>query len=200
MLAVFNLCLRGTPFIYQGQEIGMLNLPMRDPKNSKDCVSWMVGDILKQMHLPGFLRKRILNRLDRDHERSPMQWNHGLSAGFSTSKNTWIEVNENKSYINVDDEENDPTSILNFYKKLIAYHNQSDVLCLGEFKALETKGNVIAWKRILGEKEVTVVLNFGKKQQPLPSFATGKKIALSNYEGGLDNKLRPYAALILEKE
>lgn len=198
MLAVFNLCLRGTPFIYQGQEIGMLNLPMRDPKNSKDCVSWMVGDVLKKMHIPAFLRKRILNRLDRDHERSPMQWNGGVSAGFSTSTDTWIEVNENKSYINVEDEEKDPTSILSFYKKLIAHHNQSEVLCLGAFQALQTKGNVIAWKRILGDKEVTILLNFGKKKQNVPEFVRGKKIVLSNYEGPLGKKLRPYEALILE--
>ena len=198
MLAVFNICLRGTPFIYQGQEIGMLNLPMRDPKNSKDCVSWMVGDILKKKHIPGIWRKRILNRLDRDHERSPMQWNNGVSAGFSTSEDTWIEVNQNKSYINVDTELKDPDSILNFYKKLIAIHSESEVLRLGEFKALETKGNVIAWKRILGNQEIIICLNFGKKSQATPWFAMNKEVVLSNYPDAPGYRLRPFEAVILK--
>ena len=198
-LAVFNLGLRGTGFIFEGQEIGMLNLPMRDPKKSRDCVSWMVGDILKKLHIPGFLRKRILNRVDRDHERAPMQWNSGVSAGFSTSKNTWIEVNANKSYINVEDESKDPDSILNFYRRLIAYRNDSLPLTLGSFTALETDGDVIAWKREYEGKEVIVMLNFGKRKQEIPSFAFGKKIAISNYPDSLQGKkLRPYEALILE--
>ena len=198
MLAVFNLCLRGTGFVYEGQEIGMLNLPFRDPKNSKDCVSWMVGDALKKMHLPYFMIKRILNRLDRDHARSPMQWKNDVSAGFSTSENTWIEVNKNYKTINVEDELKDPDSILNFYKKLIAYHNQSDLLCLGDFIPLETTGNVIAWKRAYEGKELTVVLNFGKKKQKMPSFAINKEPVISNYEEPTGKVLRPYEAFILE--
>ena len=198
MLAVFNLGLRGTPFIYQGEEIGMLNLPMRDPKNSRDCVSWMVGDALKKMHIPGFLRKRILNRLDRDHERSPMQWNNGVSAGFSTNKETWIEVNQNKEYINVEMEDKDPNSILNFYKRLIAYRNSSKVMTLGEFAPLETSGSVIAWRRVIDEKEVTVLVNFGKKKQKTPEFVLGKKVVISNYDDAPGKTLRPFEALILE--
>ena len=199
MLAMFNLCLRGTPFVYEGQEIGMLNLPMRDPANSKDCVSWMVSDILKKYPLPKWLKRRILNRIDRDHERAPMQWNDGVSAGFSTSKDTWIEVNENKSYINVEDEKADPDSILNFYRRLIAIHNESEALCTGEFIPLETKGSVIAWKRKSGDEELIVLLNFGKGKPKLPAFAKGKEILLSNYEGESKNgKLRPFEARLLK--
>ncbi|MBQ9457090.1 MAG: alpha-glucosidase [Bacilli bacterium] len=199
MLAMFNLCLRGTPFVYEGQEIGMLNLPMRDPAKSKDCVSWMVADILKKYPFPKWFKRRILNRIDRDHERAPMQWNDGVSAGFSTSKDTWIEVNENKSYINVEAEKADPDSILNFYRRLIAIHNESEALCTGEFIPLETKGSVIAWKRKSGDEELIVLLNFGKGKPKLPAFAKGKETLLSNYEGESKNgKLRPFEACLLK--
>ena len=198
-LALFNICLRGTPFIFEGQEIGMLNLPMRDPAKSQDCVSWMVDEILKKMHLPKWLRRRILNRIDRDHERAPMQWNHGVSAGFSTSENTWIEVNENKSFINVEDELADPDSILNYYKKLIAIHNESEALCTGEFIPLPTKGDVIAWKRKSNEEAFIVLLNFGKGQPKIPTFAFGKEVVLGNYQKPLEGrKLKPFEAVLLK--
>ena len=106
---------------------------------------------------------------------------------------------ENKSYINVEDEKADPDSILNFYRRLIAIHNESEALCTGEFIPLETKGSVIAWKRKSGDEELIVLLNFGKGKPKLPAFAKGKEILLSNYEGESKNgKLRPFEARLLK--
>ena len=198
-LGLFNVALKGTPFIFEGQEIGMVNFKdIRDPEKSRDCVAWMVNDIMKKYPIPKGLKKKLISRVDRDHERAPMQWNNGVSAGFSSNSSTWIEVNESKSFANVEDELKDPDSILNFYRKLLRLHQNCDPLCLGEFEEIPTKGNLIAFKRIYENQEVVVVINLGKKEIPYPEFAKGKECLINTYlDPSKEKKLRPYEALIL---
>ena len=202
-LACFNLCLRGTPFVYQGQEIGMLNYPPRDPRLSLDCAARQVYKVLKKIPLPRFIKFKMCNLIDRDHERSPMQWKNAVSAGFSTSKTTWLPVNENYVSINVEDEEKDPGSILNYYKKIIALHNENEVLKQGEFVEVKVKGDLIAFKRVLGEKEILVLVSLSKKRLAVPNaiLPMNGKILLSSYDySSLDGlkALRPYESLIIE--
>ena len=201
-LACFNLCLRGTPFIYEGQEIGMLNLPPRDPRKSMDCAARQVYQILKKMPIPDFIRFKMTNLIDRDHERSPMQWNSGLSAGFSSSANTWLPVNENHSYINVEDEQKDPDSILNYYRKLIALRNKSIVLQEGAFEEVKVKGDLIAFKRVHEKGTVLVLVSLAKRALKVPSGIVPDKaeLLLSTYgDSKLEGltRLRPYESLII---
>ena len=203
-LAMFNLCLRGTPFIYQGEEIGMLNLPPRDPRVSQDCAARSVYEILKKMPIPDFIRFKMCNLIDRDHERTPMQWDGGVSAGFSTSKDTWLPVNSNYVRINVERELGDETSILNFYKKLIAIHNESAVLQAGSFEEIPTKGDLIAFERKLEDKTLLVLVSLEKRKLKLPEglIKESDKIVLSTYADsslkGIKH-LRPYESLLIER-
>ena len=114
MLAVSYLFLKGTPFIYQGQEIGMTNMQVN---SLDDFIDIETKNVLETMHKLPLTKKYIdksIKNGSRDNARVPMHWDDTEYAGFSTSK-PWLKVNENKSFINVKQSENDPNSILNFY-------------------------------------------------------------------------------------
>lgn len=201
-LACLNFCLRGTPFVYQGQEIGMLNLPKRDPSLSKDVTVKTVDGIMRKLLIPKPIRKKLLFQIDRDNARSPMQWDSSPSAGFSSGSRTWIPVNANCKDINVKKESKDKNSLLSYYKKLIALHNRSDILCFGNFHAYPTKGDLFVFTRSLKAKSILVLINLGKRKTavPKPFRKVLGSVALANY---LDAKasnsfLRPYESLIIE--
>jgi oligo-1,6-glucosidase len=201
-LACLNFCLRGTPFIYQGEEIGMLNLPMSDPSLSQDVTARTVDSVMAKMLFPKWLRKRLIYQVNRDNCRSPMQWDCSLSSGFSSSASTWIKVNDNYKTINVEKQSKDKNSLLFYYKKLIALHNRSDILCLGTFHAYQTRGDLFAFSRCLRGKSMLILINLGHKKASLPEplRRVAGSVVLSNY---LDAKasntfLRPYEALIIE--
>ena len=198
-LGLFNLSLRGTPFIYQGQEIGMVNYKnLREPSKSKDCVSWMVWEMVKKFPFPRRVKLGIISRLDRDHERAPMQWNDGVSAGFSSNPSPWLEVNESKSFANVEIEEKDANSILNFYKRMLALREKEEALTLGDFQEMNTRGNLIAFTRSYNGRTLTVIINLGKKKIRFPSFCKGKETLINTYPTASDEVyLRPYEALIV---
>lgn len=204
-LALFNVTLRGTPFIYEGEEIGMLNKPMGNPEDSKDVCVHYINDIAKKMLVPHFWRKRLTNRLDRDHARTPMQWNRTISAGFSSSPLTWIPVNQNYlAGINVLDEEKDADSILAFYKKLLAYRRESEILQEGDFTPLDSPKNVICFRRSYEGKSLLTLINLSKRSAHLDQdFVNTKgKIVLSSYPDSTlrpKMKLRPYEALLIEE-
>ena len=200
-LALFNLTLRGTPFIYQGEEIGMLDLPPRDPAKSMDCSARMTDQLMKKMGVVKGLRKKMINRFDRDHSRSPMQWNDGVSAGFSSNENPWICANSNKDCINVITETKDSDSILSFYRSLLAYRRKSPALQEGTFLEIETKGDLIAYRRKLGDEEILVLLNLTKKRLRLPAFLRSieGRVALATREPGEDPSiLLPYEGRLIE--
>ena len=112
-LALFYMCMKGTPFVYQGQEIGMLNIPHHNPRDSKDVCVHMIFQVLDKMPLPEFIKRKILNQHDRDHARTPMQWNDGVSAGFSSNLETWLPVHPEYKKYNVATELKNPDSLLN---------------------------------------------------------------------------------------
>ena len=201
-LACLNFTLRGTPFVYQGQELGMLNLPPQEPEKSADVSARMVSQMLRGYHFPGFLRKKICQSIDRDRCRSPMQWDDSLSAGFSTNELTWLPIHPNYRTINVKAEEADPNSTLHYYRKLIALHRENEVLQLGDFLPLPSRGNVFAYLRKHEGKSILVLINLGKKKAETPKGLkwNGASILLANYDHvGLPTarKLFPYEALII---
>jgi alpha-glucosidase len=162
------LTLRGTPFLYYGEEIGMVDVYLDDLAQIRDRVSlWAYVSGLEMGLPPGVALEKAL-RLGRDRNRTPMQWSTGPNAGFSPAGiRTWLPVHQNRlEGVNVADQQNDPQSLLNYYRRLIKIRNDTPALKSGEFKAVHlTAVDYLAYLRSLesGGEECIVVLNFSPK-------------------------------------
>ena len=193
MLGTVNILLRGIPFIYQGQEIGMQNAVWNsvdefDDINTKDQYNAAIK--------AGLSVEDALNacgKMSRDNARTPMQWNGGENAGFTTGK-PWLKVNPNFKEINVENQENDENSVLNYYRQLVAVRKSDEykeVFTYGEFEpAYENTENVMAYYRVSGEKRVLIAANFGENAVNLDLHFPVKKVILSNRgKNKVDNTL-----------
>ena len=150
---------KGTPFIYQGQEIGMTNVKFNDINEYDDIRSINeYNQLINQGMSPKDALEHIWNT-SRDNTRTPMQWDDSLNAGFSKS-NPWIHVNPNYKYINVKEQLEDDDSILNFYKKMIKIKKSSECLIYGKYNIiLEDDTNIFAYERILNDEKFLVICN-----------------------------------------
>lgn len=150
---------KGTPFIYQGQEIGMTNVKFNDINEYDDIRSINeYNQLINQGMSPKDALEHIWNT-SRDNTRTPMQWDDSLNAGFSKS-NPWIHVNPNYKYINVKEQLEDDDSILNFYKKMIKIKTSSECLIYGKYNLiLEDDTNIFAYERILNDEKFLVICN-----------------------------------------
>lgn len=150
---------KGTPFIYQGQEIGMTNVKFKDINEYDDIRSINeYNQLINQGMSPKDALEHIWNT-SRDNTRTPMQWDDSLNAGFSKS-NPWIHVNPNYKYINVKEQLEDDDSILNFYKKMIKIKKSSECLIYGKYNLiLEDDTNIFAYERILNDEKFLVICN-----------------------------------------
>ncbi|MEG2561523.1 MAG: alpha-glucosidase [Clostridia bacterium] len=203
MLAVAVQLQRGTPFVYQGQEIGMTNCPFANDEYADIMSINTLRTVSK--HLP-FLSKwagKILNKFARDNARTPMQWSDKPNAGF-TSGTPWMKVNPNYKDINVEQEKSDPNSVLAFYKKLIAFRKGNDVIINGLYREYQhSSKKVFVYSRKADKETLLIVCNFVDKQVKfnLPKQFVGKtgECALSNYDGmamQTKNVLRPFEAVV----
>lgn len=183
MLGTVSVLLRGIPFIYQGQEIGMQNAKWNSIDEYDDIST---KDQYKAALAAGLSEEQALaacGRMSRDNARTPMQWSDEANAGFTTAK-PWLKVNENYKAINVAAQEKDPSSVLNYYRRLVALR-KSD-----EFKELFTYGRcvpayedtdgIMAYYREDENKRVLVVANFGSKEAQIRLDGSVKKVLLSN--------------------
>ena len=150
---------KGTPFIYQGQEIGLTNVKFNDINEYDDIRSINeYNQLINQGMSPKDALEHIWNT-SRDNTRTPMQWDDSLNAGFSKS-NPWIHVNPNYKYINVKEQLEDDDSILNFYKKMIKIKKSSECLIYGKYNLiLEDDTNIFAYERILNDEKFLVICN-----------------------------------------
>ncbi len=201
MLAMLIVTLRGTPFIYQGQEIGMLNYPTFKPEEFKDPVDFWLYKLLRKLGFGEKKTLKLIQNTNRDNARTPMQWNDKKNAGFSDAKYTWLPLNPNYRDINVEKEEGDPMSILNFYRELIETRKKYPTLSFGSFEPLKTSGKIFAYFRNYNGEMLLVLLNLTGRHRSLPKNINSLvgEVILSNYQGaGLayKRKLRPYEALI----
>ncbi len=193
MLAVLLLTLKGTPFIYQGQEIGMTNYDFKSLDEINDAETLSIIELAKKLHIPEFYRWKMIKRGCRDHARTPMQWSSDKNGGF-TKGTPWLKANKNYADINAEVQTEDNDSILNFYKKLINMRSNSDILKKGEFKTLKMTRKIFAYKRTFDGIGLTVVLNFTGRN--LKNKFSGE-VMLSNYKNSEAGILRPYEALII---
>lgn len=196
LLATLLLTLRGTPFLYQGQEIGMVDFDFDGVDQLDDVESRNVNRILSAYHVPEGLKWKIIARTSRDNARTPMQWDDGPNAGFTTADRAWLGVNRNYHFVNLADQEGDPDSIWNWYKDLAALRREREVLRRGDFLWLECTHRVFVYRRRLGAESVTVALNFSGRPARVGS---GGRLLRSNYQReGFDGRLSPWEAVILE--
>ena len=204
MLATLYFMLRGLPFIYQGQEIGMENLGVI-PFEKVDDVS-----ALDQYHVAieaGYSEEeslKIISLYNRDNARTPVQWNAGTNAGFTTGT-PWLMVNPNYTQINVESQLHDDHSVLSYYKKLIALRKDpayQETIVYGDvIPYLEDTHNLMAYYR-KGDKTLLVIGNYQTQEQTIALPAPYKSVLLNNYNdvvlNGNEVTLHGYQALILE--
>lgn len=208
MLATMCYLQKGTPFIYQGQEIGMTNGDFASLDEIQDTETHTINETMKKMHLPKSFIKKSLYNGTRDNARTPMQWDDSKYAGFST-KTPWLKVNENKSFINVKESLIDENSILNYFKKLIEYRKNEPLIKDGVYLDLDPKNkNVYIYSRKKDNEEIVCISNFSdrtikyklKKNQNYKDY----QIKLSNYQNNeIDSSfitLKPYEVVVLKNK
>lgn len=208
MLATTLLMMWGTPFIYNGEEIGMINANYDQLEDYRDVSTLEKIQRLKEENYPDELIKRYINVTSRDNARTPMQWNDEENAGFTTGT-PWIKVNQNYQYINVKNQVEDPDSILQHYRQLIElrrFSSYKDVIVYGDYTLLnEHHPNVYAYLRTYENKKLLVVSNFFEQPAIICLTKwTAKKILLSNYKDSSTQlgclSLRPYESIVFEIE
>lgn len=204
MLATMIHLMRGTPYVYQGEEIGMTNAYFEDISQYKDVESLNYFKILKDEGIPEDEVYEILRCRSRDNSRTPMQWDDSENAGFTTGT-PWIEVNKNYKTINADKAVKDENSVFHYYKKLIALRKENDVIACGSYKPeMEDNTNVFAYSREYEGKKLFVVCNFygTETKISLPEEFAGKEILISNYKDAKAEKevtLRPFETFAVIK-
>lgn len=201
MLACSIQMLRGTPYIYQGEELGMTNAYFADICRYRDVESLNYYKILEDKGLDENKIIEILQARSRDNSRTPMQWNNNKNAGFSNGDECWIDVNDNYQTINVAQDLKNGKSIIEFYRKLIKLRHSNKIVSDGLFEPLfEDHEQIFGYKRLYENKEWVILCNYSNKIINLESFDNDYQIILSNYEENDLNHLKPYQCLILERK
>lgn len=205
MLATFIHMLEGTPYIYQGEEIGMTNVAFESIDEYRDVETLNYYEEKRSNGVPEADIMAAIHKKSRDNARTPMQWDDGEEGGFTTGV-PWIRVNSNFKEINAASAVKDPDSIFNYYKKLIELRKSHQVIVYGEYGLLlEEHPEIYAYTRTLEEQRLLVILNF-YGQEPvfeLPGEFQPEKLELliSNYAPSKEEdlrslKLRPYEARV----
>lgn len=204
MLAALNFMLRGLPFIYQGQELGMENIPFKSIDEVDDISTLDEYKVALDAGLTPETALKAVARRSRDNARTPMQWTGEENAGF-TAGTPWLRVNSNYTAINVEKETIDPNSVLNFYKKLIALRKDPEYKETVVYGALEPfmedRHNLMAYYR-KGDKTLLVVGNYQWDEQEITLPSECKKVLINNYPDmvldGNSVKLHGYQVLVVE--
>ncbi len=196
MLCTMQLSLRGTPFLYQGQEIGMTNFDFTSMDQVQDVESRNIYKLATKLRLPKGYRWRMIKTKSRDNARTPMQWDGTPNGGFTTGT-PWLGVNSNHTRINMAVQMDDPNSVRSYFKKMIALRAGSDVLKYGAFKYVEADKHLFCFDREYEGRTYRVLLNFSKRPQGVPC---GGRVVISSYgRTPYDGTLQPYEAVIIEK-
>ena len=183
MLGTVSVLLRGIPLIYQGQEIGMQNAVWNDVKEYNDINTIDQYNLAISAGLSDKEALAVCSKMSRDNARTPVQWSVSDNAGFTTGT-PWLKVNSNYKDINVQNQENDPDSVLNYYRKLVATRKSpeyKEVFTYGVFEpAYEDTEYVMAYYRVSDNQCILVAANFGKDAKTIELKFPVKKVVLSN--------------------
>ena len=204
MLNTFILSMRGTPYAYYGDELGMTNIGFTSIDQYKDiaAINGYKKAVSDGDDLELYLKK--LHLLSRDNGRTPMQWDTSKNAGFSSS-NPWLPVNENHTTVNVASQQEDPKSVLNHFKKMVALRKNNLVLVYGQYQIIqEEHPTIYAYSRTLEEQQMKVFLNFSESvsQIHLHDLGQCEEVLINNYDhlkmGDNTITLDPYQAVVLK--
>ncbi|HEL0196638.1 TPA: alpha-glucosidase [Streptococcus equi subsp. zooepidemicus] len=179
-MAILLHLMRGTPYIYQGEEIGMTNYPFERLGDVNDIESL---NYAKEAMANGMSEEAVLDsicRVGRDNARTPMQWSSQKNAGFSTADQTWLPVNPNHQEINVASALADPDSVFYTYQKLIQLRQTQDWLVEADYQLLQTSDKVFAYKRQLGRETYLVVVNLSNQEQFFEESLHKAQVIISN--------------------
>lgn len=205
MLATCIHMMQGTPYVYQGEELGMTNCPFNTLDNFRDLESINAfHELTEQGKMTEEDMMAAISYKGRDNARTPMQWDNSAYAGFSTAK-PWIMVNPNYTKINARDQVNREDSVFKYYQKLIKLRHESELIVYGTYDLiLDDDKDIYAYIRTLGDEKLIVYCNFSKntREVEIPEEFTNGKVLISNY---IDVKvtpkitLRPYEAIVIQK-
>ena len=205
MLATCLHMLQGTPYVYQGEELGMTNCPFNTLENFRDLESINAfHELTEQGKKTEDEMMAAISYKGRDNARTPMQWDDSTYAGFSTAQ-PWIMVNPNYTKINAKDQVNREDSVFKYYQKLISLRHNSDLIVYGSYDLLLADDkDIYAYTRTLDNDKLIVYCNFSDntREVELPDEFTNGKILISNYNDTTVNTkitLRPYEAIVIQK-
>jgi oligo-1,6-glucosidase len=201
LLATILYFQQGTPFIYQGQEIGMLNASFPNLEDYQDIET---HNIYKFGRKIGLSHRRMMNKIkkmSRDNARTPMQWNDNKYAGFSDSE-PWLKVNPNYKRINVEKDITSKNSIFNYYRKIVELRKKNPVIIYGDYRDIDYKNrHLYIYERKLDETSLYVIANYSDKPKAIKEYDFLKyELILSNYDENSLDHLKPYEARVYIKK
>jgi len=204
LLNTFILSMRGTPYTYYGDELGMTNIGFTKIEQYKDiaAINGYKKAATDGEDLDHYLKK--LNLLSRDNGRTPMQWDDTNNAGFS-SETPWLPVHENHTTVNVATQQNDHNSVLNHFRKMVALRKDNLLLVYGNYEIIqEEHPTIYAYSRTLDDEQMKILLNFSESTSKINLLDLGlyKEVLINNYNELLIDKntitLQPYQAVVLK--
>ncbi len=199
MLAAMYLCQSGTPFVYQGQEIGMTNIELDSLDKFKDVVTFNNYRLFKKFHLSDARILKMTNRSTRENSRTPVQWSADENAGFTTGT-PWFDVNPNYTEINVEAAEKDADSVLNFYRAALKFRKENELVIYGDYKEhYKESRSLYVYERNYEGKRLLVICSFTDKPvrfiTPEGFNLKNGKLVLQNYKNVNDSNVfltKPY--------
>ena len=205
MLITFLFTMHATPFFYNGDEIGMTNIRFDDISDYRDIETINMYKQIKRNK--GDVKRFIENQKEsgRDNSRTPFQWDSSSNGGFTTGT-PWLKVNSNYTHCNVEMQEQDPNSILNYFRKMVKVRKAHPVLLYGHYHLLDKEHKqVYAYTRTLGDEKFLILLNFSKEdiEYKIPgTFRHDEEILINNYDSCEQYKdkinLLPYQAVVMK--
>lgn len=202
MLATMTHFQKGTPYVYQGEELGMTNAYMENIADYRDIESLNAyKELTTKENIPAETVMGYIKAVGRDNARTPMQWDASENGGF-TSGTPWLQVNKNYKTINADAQVNDPDSVFAYYKKLIALRHTNEVMVNGVYDVLiPDHPQIYAYTRTLGDKQLLVLCNDSDTNAAIPAeiqekIHAAKNILIQNYKDTDESTLRPYEAVV----
>ena len=205
MLATCIHMMQGTPYVYQGEELGMTNCPFNTLDNFRDLESINAfHELTEQGKMTEEDMMAAISYKGRDNARTPMQWDDSAYAGFSTAT-PWIMVNPNYTKINAKDQVNREDSVFKYYQKLIKLRHESELIVYGTYDLiLDDDKDIYAYIRTLGDEKLIVYCNFSEntREVEIPEEFVNGKALISNYSDAKVNHkitLRPYEAIVIQK-
>lgn len=201
MFAILLHMMKGTPYIYQGEELGMTNAPIQDISEAQDIETI---NMYHERFASGYRKEEILQSINakgRDNVRTPMQWDETEHGGF-TKGTPWLSVNPNYKTINAKQAVADPSSIFHTYKRLIELRKHNEIIVWGEYELLiETPAEVFAYYRTLNEERWLIVCNLSEQTHELTIPQEATELIIANYDREVpvgEIELRPYEAFVVK--